>query len=229
MDTANMQADASSFIGKLLRGHFGKGPESVFVAIGQPYITVYIRGFMSPTEKVLMAQKEEVILQKTRDLVMASLIPEIKAYLAITTGYEIGSFYYDWGLHNRSAMFVVMSGDTEMLPQENAVGQPQAMRDALHQEIINLSKQSEKQPDDIFSHLVNPRTVIVEREGILVAIERELIRMGMAETLKLAKRSLEKALLHNNNHFEAILGSRVHDIFVDWDFEKNKSVIVFCM
>ena len=58
-------------------------------------------------------------------------------------------------------------------------------------------------------------------------IEKQLIRQGMREELKIAKRSLEKGLLHNNNHFENILNTRVDDISVDWEFDLDKSIIVF--
>jgi uncharacterized protein YbcI len=216
--------ELSSYISKILRDHFGKGPESVYVSLGKTFIIFYIRNFLSPTEKVLMNQKQEETVQQTRDLVMHTLIPEIKAYIKIVTGMEIREFYYDWGLHNKSAMFTGICTDSTSIDyplEEEFTG-----KTGLINEIINLSAESEKKPEEIYACLLNQRSILVIRNGILVRIEKQLIRQGMREQLKLAKRTLEKGLLHNNNHFERILDTRVIDIFVDWDFELDKSVIV---
>jgi uncharacterized protein YbcI len=216
--------ELSSYISKILRDHFGKGPESVYVSLGKTFIIFYIRNFLSPTEKVLMNQKQEETVQQTRDLVMLTLIPEIKAYIKIVTGMEIREFYYDWGLHNKSAMFTGICTDTtgiDISIEEEFTGKTE-----LINEIINLSSESEKKPEEIYACQLNQRSILVIRNGILVRIEKQLIRQGMREQLKLAKRTLEKGLLHNNNHFEVILNTRVIDIFVDWDFELDKSVIV---
>lgn len=216
--------ELSSYISKILRDNFGKGPESVYVTLGKTFIIVYIRNFLSPTEKVLMNQKQDESVQKTRDLVMQTLIPEMKAYIKIVTGMEIREFYYDWGLHNKSAMFTGICSDSTSIDvpiKEEFTGKAE-----LINEIINLSAESEKKPEEIYACQLNHRSILVIRNGILVRIEKQLIRQGMQEQLKLAKRTLEKGLLHNNNHFEGILNTQIVDIFVDWDFDLDKSVIV---
>ena len=218
-------AELSSYISKILRENFGKGPESVHVSIGKTFITFYIRNFLTPTEKVLMNQNQEQTVQQTRDLVMQTLIPEIKAFLKIVTGMEIREFYYDWSLHNKSGMFTGVCSDstsTDIPINEEFPGKAE-----LNNEVKCLSSESEKKPDEIYSCQLNHRSILVIRNGILVRIEKQLIRQGMREELKLAKRTLEKGLLHNNNHFESILNTRVVDIFVDWDFDLDKSIIVF--
>ncbi|MDF2961367.1 MAG: hypothetical protein K0S39_3102 [Paenibacillus sp.] len=224
MDAAEQQTQLASFMGRLLRDHFGKGPESVFVSMGHGFISVYMRGFISPIEKVLLAKQQEAMLQTTRDIVMQTLIPEMKAYISIVTGRELREFYYDWGLHNRSAVFVGIYSEQEDqdIPEEEYPG-----KSLVHQEINAISKQAEKFPEEISSYLINSRTLIVVRKGILVAIEKQLIRQGLQEQLKTAKRVLEKQMLHNN-HFESILQTKIKDIFVDWNFEMDKSLIVFC-
>jgi uncharacterized protein YbcI len=223
-ETYKQTTELSSYIGKILRDNFGKGPESVHVSLGKTFIVFNIRNFLSPTEKVLMNQKQDESVQQTRDLVMQTLIPEIKAYIKIVTGMEIREFYYDWGLHNKSAMFTGICTDSTSVDypiKEEFTGKAE-----LINEMINLSSESEKKPDEIFAYQLNHRSILVIRNGILVRIEKQLIRQGMQEQLKLAKRTLEKGLLHNNNHFEGILNTRVIDIFVDWDFDLDKSVIV---
>lgn len=229
MENKKVQTELASYIGRTLRENFGKGPESVFVSYNHSILTVYLRNFITPSESVLLTQKQDGIVQKTRDMLMQTLIPEFKAYIKILIGMEVSEFYYDWGLHNKSGMFVCIartSTTEENIKdkQYNYNGQ-----ENLHQEIIKISIQAEIEPEETLSYLLNDRTLVVIRKGLLVPIEKELIRLGGTEMLRLAKRNLEKRLLHNRNNFESILQAKVNDIFVDWDFLLDKSAIVLIM
>ncbi|WP_246187607.1 Na-translocating system protein MpsC family protein [Ornithinibacillus caprae] len=225
MNTENVQKELASYIGRLLRDNFGRGPETVFVSIRKPYITVYLRNFFSPMEKVMMEEKQETYIQTSRDILMKSLIPEIKAYMNVLTGESIGEFYYDWNLHNRTGMFVAISTDPTALDELSNMDF--AGKKDLFEEINNIGQQAQKVPEEVLSYKLNERTIIVIRTGLFITIERELIRMGQSEILRTAKRKVEKRLLHNNMRLESILDAKIDDSFVSWDFERDKSVILF--
>jgi uncharacterized protein YbcI len=227
METKPLETELASYIGKLLRDHFGKGPESVFICFCQPIITIYLKNFMSPMEKVLMDQRQEETIQQTRDILIKTLKPEIRSYVKILTGLEIDEFYYDWSLHNNSG--VIVGVGHAALASTIASAEHYEGRELIHREIIDISSQAEKAPEQISSYLLNPRTLIVIRKGILVNIEKEFIRVGYEEILRIAKRTLEKKYLHNNNHFESILKTKIVDVFVDWDFDLDKSIITFIL
>ncbi|RIX48645.1 DUF2294 family protein [Paenibacillus nanensis] len=223
----NIQSDLASHVARLLREAFGKGPQSVYVSIRRPFIVFYLRGLLSPTEKVLFEQDQVFFIQQTRDLLMKSLIPEVRAYISLLAGMQIREFYYDWGLHNHSGVFVGIESyedDPGLFNQEMYFG-----KEELHLEIASISQHVQKLPEEIYSCMLNERTLLVIRNGILISIEKELIRLGYDEKLKLAKRNLEKGHLHNNNHFHRILNTKVIDVFADWDFELDKSVFVFML
>ncbi|GAK02154.1 hypothetical protein JCM19037_370 [Geomicrobium sp. JCM 19037] len=101
-------------------------------------------------------------------------------------------------------------------------------KDNVHEAICRVTEEAEKQPRSVQSFFANDRTLVVFREGILVTIEKELIRTGFEEHLKITKRHLEKKLLHAAG-FEEILKRGVEDIFVDWDFQRDKSYIIFTL
>lgn len=225
MQSKQLQMELSSYIGRALREAFGKGPESVYVSVNQAFVTVYLRNFISPTENVLLEQKQKQLFQSTRDILMETLISEFKAYMKILTGLDIKEFYYDWGLHNKSGMFVCIDSD----PTKDENNMEYNGKNSIHEEVRVLSIQAEKEPEEIDSYLLNNRTLVVIRKGILVPIEKELIRTGHSEILKHAKRNLEKRLLHNKGNFEGILQTKVTDIFVDWDFQLDKSAIVLIL
>ena len=227
MDQESINLELASYVGKLLRDSFGRGPGSVFVTIDNFIITIYFRNFLSPTENILISQKQQTLVQQTRDKLMQNLIPEIKAYVKILSGLVIKEFYYDWSLPNKSGLFVGICSTDEN--GEDIIDNDYDGKISIHKEISHISIEAEKEPEEILSYLLNDRTLIVIRKGILVRIEKELIRMGLNETLRIAKRKLEKGLLHNANRFESILNCRVSDIFVDWDFDLDKSAIVFIL
>ncbi|KPV43410.1 Na-translocating system protein MpsC family protein [Alicyclobacillus ferrooxydans] len=225
MDELQQRQQLAAYIGKLFRDSFGKGPEGVYVSFGGPIITVYVRNLMSATEQILMEQDQEETIMSIRAKLMQKLIPEIKANVEFVTGIELQEVYYDWALQNRSGMIVGIAREAfGPVLAEDYMGKEQ-----LHDEIKSISQRAQKAPEKMNSYELNPRTIVVVRSGTLVLIEKELIRTGYEVPLKYTKRNVEKRFLHNNSHFEAILDRRVVDLFVDWDFARDKSVIVFVL
>ncbi|WP_082593073.1 DUF2294 domain-containing protein [Paenibacillus sp. Soil766] len=221
------QYEIASHIGRLLREAFGKGPQSIYVSIHRPFIVIYLKNFLSQTEKILLQQDHSCTVQHTRSLVMESLVPEIKAYLMLFTGMNIREFYYDWGLHNYSGVFVGIATEGDSVDQSTQ--EWYAGKDEIHREMESISHLIQKIPDETHSYFINERTLLVIRSGILISIGKELIRLGFEESLKLAQRNLEKNHLFNNNHFQKILKSPIVDIFTDWNSHLDKSVIVFIL
>lgn len=224
MDKRSVQSEMSSYIGKLLRDNFGKGPSSVFVSIEEPFVTIYLKDFLAPMERVLVGQKNEHKVDETRDLLMQELIPDIKAMLRATASLDIEAMYYDWSLHNRTGLLIGVM-ETDSLYGD---GDEFDYKDQLHKEIERVSQKAEKVPERIRSFMMNDRTIIVERTGILVSLEKEMIRLGFQDQLRITKRHLEKRLLHMAP-LEQILKTRVRDLFVDWDLSLDRShIVIIC-
>ncbi|MCP3026491.1 Na-translocating system protein MpsC family protein [Halobacillus sp. A5] len=227
MEKNSVQAEVASYTGKLFRDNFGKGPSSVYVSIEHPFITIYLSDFLAPMERVLVGQKNYMKVEETRDLLMQELIPEIKATLRVTADIHVENIYYDWSLKNRSGIIVgVVKEESEA--EELLSLADYSNKAKVHDEIVKVSKQAEKVPEQVDSLFLNPRTLVVDRKGILVRIEKELISSGFSEQLRLSKRQLEKRLL-DSSVFEKILDTPVQDIFVDWDFSLDKSYIIFIL
>ncbi|OAS17808.1 DUF2294 domain-containing protein [Paenibacillus oryzisoli] len=221
------QHEIASHIGRLLREAFGKGPQSIYVSINRPFVVIYLRNFLSPTEKILLQQGHVYSVQQTRSIVMETLIPEIKAYLQLLTGMNMQEFYFDWGLHNYSGVFVGIASEENPLSQ--GLQEWCAGKKELHVEIERISLLIQKIPDNIQYYLINERTILVVKSGIMISIAKELIRLGFEDNLKIAQRNLEKKYLFNNNQFQKIVKSPITDIFTDWNFHLDKSVIVFIL
>jgi uncharacterized protein YbcI len=223
MDLRKKEIELASYTGMVLREHFGKGPGSVFATISAPYITIYIKEFMTTMENKLIDNDQSKYVQKIRDMLMEKLIVDIKAYVHMNTGFEIKEFYYDWNLDSHSGIFI------GVMPHENYETENCSYdnQDAVHEEIIKVSQKAEKIPGEVSSCMLNPRTIILIRNQILVAIEKELIHLGFPESLTIAKRNLEKRiLLEHKDRLESYLNANIENTFVSWDFNLDKSVLV---
>ncbi|RBN37414.1 hypothetical protein DMN50_30590, partial [Priestia megaterium] len=108
-------------------------------------------------------------------------------------------------------------------------GDPYPGKQAIHDRITKMSEIAQKGPEKISSYKLSDRTLVVVREGILVAIEKQLISLGFDDTLRISKRPLEKGILRQNDDYDEILNADILDIFVDWDFEKDNSIITLIL
>lgn len=225
MDKTKLEKEISSYIGRLLREHFGRGPGSVFVSLSEPFISVYITQFLSPTERTLLNTEQSTFVQKIRDMLMEPLTNEIRDYIKLQLGKDVQDFYYDWNLDKQTGMFVAVTGDRNV-----SVLPVYKNQEKVHYEMAEVSKEAEKYPDEIDSYLLNSRTLIIIRRKILVSIEQELIDLGFHEALRIAKRGLEKRLFEKHKpQFEAHLHSKISDYFIDWNFDLDRSSTVLIL
>lgn len=213
----------ASYTGKLLREHFGKGPESVLVSIGGPFISIYLRNFLTPPERVLIQQNHIKMVHQMREKLMQIVIPELTEYIDSILGIRPTETYYDWALWNQSGMITAIcpNGFDSAELFESFPGKTE-----LEEGLIRFSEETHKAPERLYSCELNNRMLLFIREGKPSAVENELIRLGQGELLRSVKRNLEKTCLEDDPLFEENLKRRVLDIFVDWNDALDKSVIL---
>ncbi|WP_251040859.1 Na-translocating system protein MpsC family protein [Bacillus sp. ISL-45] len=220
-----LEKEISGYIGKMLRENFGRGPGNVFCTISKPFASIYITNFLSPMENTLLTNHQSVYVQKTRDLMMETLEEEIKSYIELNTQDKIKEFYYDWNLDEKSGMLLFIFENDQ--PYNFDVYDN---KNLVEEETIELSMEIQKAPEETHSKLLNERTLIIIRHGILISLEKEFIQLGFQETLKIAKRKLEKKVItQHQSSYERYLNAKITDYFVDWNFDKDKSYTLFIL
>lgn len=156
---------------------------------------------------------------------MGTLEEEIKSYIESNTKDKIKEFYYDWNLDEKSGMFLFIFEQDHLQDSQSYVN-----KQLVEQKTIELSKEIQKTPESTYSKLLNERTLIVVRQGILISLEKEFIHLGFSETLKIAKRKLEKKVINKHlKSYETYLDAKVIDYFVDWNFDEDKSFTLFIL
>ncbi|OLS40994.1 DUF2294 domain-containing protein [Bacillus sp. MRMR6] len=220
----NKEEYLSSYISKLLRKKFGRGPQSCHTTICRNYIVTYIRGFLTPMEDVLLQQGQNKYVDHARTVIINHLLDEIKGVIQITLETDVEEYYHDWNFPNNSGilMFVL---EREVAPPVNSeVDLPR-----LGSRVERISHLVEKVPDRIHTYPISPSIFLIEREGILVPIEKALISRGFQQELKFTKDELEKTYFHREGRFEEIFNKPVRDIFIDWNFKEDKSMMAFIL
>ncbi|ASS65546.1 MULTISPECIES: Na-translocating system protein MpsC family protein [unclassified Paenibacillus] len=223
MENRAALSQLTSQMGKLLRDRFGKGPESIFVSSNEVCVTMHFRQFVSVVEKIMLQQNKDEAVREMRQLVMDLLLPDFKALVQESLDLEIMDVYYDWNLDNHSGIMVGLVDSTKFeAHQEKYRGKPY-----IHESVRRISEEAEKLPDKLYSFWTNPRTLIVFRSGILIKLEKELLRAGYEPALRVAKRSLEKSMLLTEVDMNRAVGRTPDGLYLDWKFDKDQSIIVY--
>lgn len=221
-----LQSEISSYLSNLLRGYFGKGPTSVYVTIAEPFFTIHFRGFLSSMERVLMNQNEHQRILETRDLMMNDIQEEIALELSKFLKNDVKELYTDWNLENETGMIfgvLAVEADEAVCPFPEGINV-----EAFRKKINEASQKAEKIPEDTEVYWLNDRTILARRSKILVQIEKELIKNGFEEQLKLAKRPLELRVMEEAG-LEDVVKRPINEIFLGWSFVQDLGYLVFLL
>jgi uncharacterized protein YbcI len=176
-------------------------------------------------EEILLKQKQRKTVDDARTLIMEHLLEEIKGVVQVSISVEVREYYHDWNFPNNSGIIIFV---LEEELTEDAL-EVQVDSASLEREVARISMLVQKVPDQIHIFPISPTVIVVERKGILVQIEKALISKGFQQELKFTKDELEKEYFHRDGNFEALFQKSVKDIFVDWNFKEDKSLMAFIL
>lgn len=214
----------SSYLSKLLRKSFGKGPQSCQSTVYKGVFVAYIRGFISPMEEVLMEQGQSLQVERARSVIINHVLDQLKGVVEVSLNCEIEERYHDWNFPNNSGM-IIFKLDKEMSGEHQSPRQVNI--ELLEKEVARISLLVQKVPDIINIYPVSSSLYVIERKGILIPIEKALIAKGFEEELRVTKDELEKKYFHRYGKFDQIFLRDVKEIFIDWCFKEDKSLMCF--
>ena len=214
----------SSYIGKLYKDIAGKGPENVYVAFGNRCFVIYIKDYFMPYEKLIQQEGNLELLHKVMQVTIKNLNTQIVKYAEFITGVSTEEIYYDWNMETGSRMLVGISNrqyDMGSREKEDYYGEQ-----LLSKELIKLGHFADSIPETITSFCLNSKFFIFERGGGITRLERDMELAGYGDVIKNTKRQVEKQYLNNNLCIKNIFDMGNVDTFIDWNFNKNKSIVV---
>lgn len=219
-----LQRELEATIADFLFQQFGERPQAIHAFIRASFAVIHLIDFEIPSERLLLQRHEWKWVTKTRDLLFEGVKPELMEAVQQTIGCEIHNFYLDWNLEAGSGMLLFIL-DREADPAL-ADSPPNVDSRALMEKVIQFSRRTQKEPDFIQLYWLNDQTALIERRGTLVDIEKELMKNGVTEELRLAKRSLEHRILAYIQ-LESLFNRDIHELFVDWNLEEDVAYMVF--
>ena len=226
-DRANERA-IEKYIATLLETYFGENDANITADIAKPFVVIRLQNFLPPSEKVLLKKQEFKHVAETRDLLINGLKPEILKELGTLIEEVAIELYADWNFENKSGLLIAIMKEEDKTKRPALKWPIETEREALKEKVIKASAKSQREPDHIEIYEVNDSTVLIERIGIMVDIEKELIKNKALEELRLAKRPLEHRIMDAIN-LEAVISQNIVELFVDWNFEKDKAYMVLIL
>lgn len=220
--------DISSITSKLLRKNFGRGPESCYAFANERFLFFYIRGFLSPLEATLLESGNSDNVEISRNIVMKTVLNQLKGILELEFEKDIESFYHDWNYPQNTGMITVQFEDTITQQADQSLGTTVDLNSLIY-EVERISFLVQKKPEKTEAYNISPKIYLVKRDGIFVQIEKALITKGYEQTLIVTKDELEKSYFHRDGRFEEIFNNPVADIFVDWDIHEDRSIVCFVL
>ncbi|MFD1637718.1 Na-translocating system protein MpsC family protein [Evansella tamaricis] len=225
MNNQDILSKISSYTSKMLRQKFGRGPESCRATLGINHLVLYIRGFVSPMEEVLLKTSQTAYVNHARDVIIKHVMEELKGVVQISLDVEVEEYFHDWNFTNNTGMLMLVLNGTTETEQVH----PNFNKQALELEVARITSLVQREPDAIKTYILSENVILVERIGILIPIEKALILKGYSSELLLTKDDLEKSYFHRDANFNTIFTTPVQDLFIDWDFKEDKSMVGFVL
>ncbi|WP_134702766.1 Na-translocating system protein MpsC family protein [Ammoniphilus sp. YIM 78166] len=214
----------SNLTSKLLRKNFGRGPEFCQAYLKYRYLVFYLKGFVSPMEAVLLENGNRDNLQISRNIVMETVLSQLRGILELEFEEEVKDFYHDWNYVKNSGMItVVFERDVLPVEEDDREGFPERL--ALIHEVNRVSSIVQKTPESTFVYQISPKIIVLVRMGVLIPLEKALISKGFSKTLLVTMEDLTKSYFDREGRFEAVFKQPIDDIFVDWNLSKDNSLV----
>jgi len=210
------------YVRELLQQKFGQELAHCEAFAGDRYLVVFVRGFVSAMEGVLLRQGQLDKVAAARAMVMESSITEYKTYLKLQHALKADEFYQDWSYENNTGVMIAL------LKEEQGYAEPPGEWQGLQEmedEINRISHIIEQTPRKIAIVPLTPRMLIVQRDGILILLEKVMVAKGYIKELRATKADVEKDFFHHQAQWSMMAGRELEDLFVDWNFESDRSIM----
>lgn len=220
------QSTIIQYTNTFLEEYFGEKPEHLEITLRPPFLLIHLKGFLLPTEEILLEKGQEKQVLETRDILIHSVKEELLKGLELQIEQKINDLYADWNIAKRSGLLIFtlnMENEKMDFPWPRDVNQ-----ETLKEIVLLNSIRTQKKPDQTHFYWLTDQILLVERIGVLIDIEKQLIENGIVEELRLAKRPMENRIVELFN-LESILNGQVQDLFVDWSFQRDISYMVLLL
>ncbi|WP_411348800.1 hypothetical protein [Paenibacillus sp. WLX2291] len=205
----------------LCQSQFGRKPHSIEMSLHSAGISLMFKDLIDFTDARLPENKDKRYMH-VFILLQQFISPILSKRIVNIFHKEIAHVFIDWQEYNNTACMTFLFQDWQA-----AVSYEQyEAQESLHDEISRVTKDVEKSPVTVQSLWLSPKRLLVIRTGLLIYLERKLVRKGFSNSLRIAKRELELERFKQEIDYSQLVNQSLHSAYLDWKFEHDISVLL---
>ncbi|MFC0471122.1 Na-translocating system protein MpsC family protein [Halalkalibacter kiskunsagensis] len=208
----------SSYICKVMKKMFGKGPESCTIASENNLVIAKVQQFITPAEEVLLNRNELSLALKFRTTLLKAFFEETQEELSTMTDLVLDSFYHDWDYETNHGLLIFAAGQSFSVDDNN---EGDVFTSALRDQVKLISSKVHSEPNFVNLRIVHPTIYIVECVGGLVEQEQknEIFLVEKSQEIRKNYKRFSKEL-------ESTFNCLIQNLFITWSYAKDKYYLV---
>lgn len=214
----------STWLSKLLKKRFGKGPEACHMSVQGERLLIYTRQYMTPVEDVLKKSGRLELAHQVRAVVIDKVYGEFVEAASDVMGVRLDRYYHDWD-YERNAGILMLEG--EGAAEENADREEAQLKSRLFKQMMQVGSLVHKPPRSMSLLRFGPNVIVVECLGVLLHIEHVLAQQGDPKLLHERSLEIKHCYLSHKDGFEQAIGREIEGLFKLWDFDRDRSYTFF--
>ncbi|WP_411343797.1 Na-translocating system protein MpsC family protein [Paenibacillus sp. WLX1005] len=203
------------------QSQFGKLPSSIDIHTNEHCVAIFLNDLTDPNDNRMPDDLDE---RYTHVYILLDqfIFPAIKKKIEQATGSTVVSHFIDWKEESNCASIVAAFNlEPDRLTEDLYSGKAD-----LHMKVSQITEDVQKTPTDIESFWMTSSILVVIRKGLLISLEKRIIKKGFNNALRVSKRELELDRFVEELPVEDILGKQLDSAFLDWDFEHDNSLLI---
>ncbi|MDT8860892.1 DUF2294 domain-containing protein [Alkalihalobacillus sp. MEB130] len=212
----------SSYISKVMKRNFGKGPELCTVFLENNLILVKFQNFITPAEEVLYKKNELQLALQFRAALISAIIEEVKPEIETLTNLQLTKPLYDWNYEKNVGviMFETTNVTDKYFPTNTSCDI------SLIEKVKKVSGKVHKSPANVALLTKKSNVFILECYDVLIKVESLLFENKYDHLLLERAQEIRKNFELYHQEFELVLDQKISELFITWDYENNKSYIM---
>lgn len=216
-------SELQAYMEQKIGSYFGSRSMKLNITLAKDCLIVQLEEFLDGEMTDLINRGEDLdVYRSIRELMTDYTLRGLKKDLEEQFDIRIEELYYDWDEKDRSSLIVGILDTYGFQSHAYEFSHKQK----IHEEISRVTYNAEKYPDYIYSFWIDEHNLIMIRQGLLVRIEKELVKEGFEDVLRKTKRRLEKNGFLQSD-IAGLTGRRLKAAYLDWEFERDRSVLVY--
>ncbi|OWA37758.1 hypothetical protein B9G55_06860 [Saccharibacillus sp. O16] len=221
MSNAESYQSLHDYSDLICKNQFGKKPDSIEIRANDRCCLIFYHGLVDEKDDRLPSDPDERY-SHVYILLEQFIFPMLKPKIEAASTRHVEYVFMDWKSETNTSMiaaFLIPLSDP--LPEDLYAGKAQ-----LHSDVESITAKVQKTPVRIESFRLDPDILMVIRKGLLISLEKKLVKKGFNTQLRIAKRELELDRFMEGLPIRELLNRDLEASYIDWSFKDDVSLLL---